>query len=497
MLAARSKTPVDGAFRGRAGRWCRASSRTACRSSRTTRAATRRFSEGQSVIGQRVRSVMCVPLRTTDEILGALYVDSLERRRPVQRGRPRAAGRDRQPGAAWRCTACGLMEELERLLLDTITTDRRHDRRARRLHAPPLGAGRGAHRADSRVEMGLTESERQTAELSALLHDVGKIAVPDSILNKPGRLTPRSSREMQRPARRRPDPRQHQSATVKRPSCPAWVTTRTDGTRLSRGPKGVRRSRFSAAARRRRLLRRRLTSAPAPTGGAMTAHEARSALIHERRGGHTSIRRSRRRCAIRVSTGASSTSTRCRQSYVLRHTTGMRLEGRGRFAVRPRAHGPWGPGPRGQRLSGVVMLRPYQLPVGPIGDAVSGVPCTRTSGPTSAAPAAIQRMRLATMPPATFAAYPVDSAGDADATHGPRLRLAVKNQQPDRQTRDSSMGSAPVRAPIVQRKRPMHRSPRRRRPFGIVYFCPSSIPSCSLTAVQARRPHASSPAPKA
>ena len=46
--------------------------------------------------------------------------------------------------------------------------------------------------------MGLSDSERQTAELSALLHDVGKIAVPDSILNKPGRLTPEEFAEMQK-----------------------------------------------------------------------------------------------------------------------------------------------------------------------------------------------------------------------------------------------------------------------------------------------------------
>lgn len=38
--------------------------------------ADARFAAGHSVIGQRIRSVMCVPLRTADEILGALYVDS-------------------------------------------------------------------------------------------------------------------------------------------------------------------------------------------------------------------------------------------------------------------------------------------------------------------------------------------------------------------------------------------------------------------------------------
>ncbi|MGE3260222.1 MAG: HD-GYP domain-containing protein [Bacteriovoracia bacterium] len=39
-------------------------------------------------------------------------------------------------------------------------------------------------------EIGLTEVQLREAELSALLHDVGKIGIPDSILLKPGRLTP-------------------------------------------------------------------------------------------------------------------------------------------------------------------------------------------------------------------------------------------------------------------------------------------------------------------
>jgi hypothetical protein len=39
--------------------------------------------------------------------------------------------------------------------------------------------------------------------------------VPDSILNKPGKLTPEEFDEMQASRPRRADPRQHQSATVK------------------------------------------------------------------------------------------------------------------------------------------------------------------------------------------------------------------------------------------------------------------------------------------
>jgi putative nucleotidyltransferase with HDIG domain len=155
-----------------------------------------RFSEGQSVIGQRVRSVMCVPLRTTDEILGALYVDSLSGAgRFNESDLELLAAIGNQAGVALHRVR--LMGELERLLLDTIkaiaaTIDARDGYTHR--HSERVAA----LTAQLAVEMGLTESDRQTAELSALLHDVGKIAVPDSILNKPDKLTPEEFAEMRK-----------------------------------------------------------------------------------------------------------------------------------------------------------------------------------------------------------------------------------------------------------------------------------------------------------
>jgi putative nucleotidyltransferase with HDIG domain len=155
-----------------------------------------RFSSGQSVIGYGIRSVMCVPLRTTDQILGALYVDS-------QSGPGRFSEEDLELLAAIgnhtgvALHRVRLIGELERLLLDTV-----------RAIAATIDAKDGyTHRHSERVaalatriaaEMGLNADTQEVAQLSALLHDVGKIAVPDSILNKPGKLTKEEFDEMRK-----------------------------------------------------------------------------------------------------------------------------------------------------------------------------------------------------------------------------------------------------------------------------------------------------------
>jgi HD-GYP domain-containing protein (c-di-GMP phosphodiesterase class II) len=47
-------------------------------------------------------------------------------------------------------------------------------------------------------ELGLSASERRDAEFAALLHDVGKVRVPNEIINKPGSLTPEERAIMER-----------------------------------------------------------------------------------------------------------------------------------------------------------------------------------------------------------------------------------------------------------------------------------------------------------
>ena len=155
-----------------------------------------RFNDGASVVGQQVRAVMCVPLRTAEEILGALYVDSLSAAgRFTEADLELLAALGNQAGVALHRVR--LMGEIERLLLDAI-----------RAIAATIDAKDGyTHRHSERVaaisrriagELGLGADEQQTVELAALLHDVGKIGVPDSILNKPGRLTPEEFAEMKK-----------------------------------------------------------------------------------------------------------------------------------------------------------------------------------------------------------------------------------------------------------------------------------------------------------
>jgi putative nucleotidyltransferase with HDIG domain len=90
--------------------------------------------------------------------------------------------------------------QLNRLLLSTVETlataidakdEVTHDH-VRRVQQGTLGLAR---------ELGVTDADTlKGIEAAALLHDTGKIAVPEHILNKPGRLTPAEFEKMKRHA---------------------------------------------------------------------------------------------------------------------------------------------------------------------------------------------------------------------------------------------------------------------------------------------------------
>ena len=138
---------------------------------------------------------MCAPMRTTDNILGVLYVDSQTTHEFNEAKLELLAAIGNQAGVALH--RARLMADMERLFLDVT-----------KAIAAIIDAKDGyTHRHSERVaafgvrlarQLGLSPDVRSVVELSGLLHDVGKIGVPDAILNKPGKLTPEEFEEMKR-----------------------------------------------------------------------------------------------------------------------------------------------------------------------------------------------------------------------------------------------------------------------------------------------------------
>ena len=152
-----------------------------------------RYVGGESIVRQKIRSVMCAPMRTTDEILGVLYVDSQQTREFSEAELELLAAVGNQAGIALH--RARLMAEVERLFLDVM-----------KAIASIIDAKDGyTHKHSERVaafgvrlaeHLGFDADGRAVVELSSLLHDVGKIGVPDAILNKPGKLTDDEFKEM-------------------------------------------------------------------------------------------------------------------------------------------------------------------------------------------------------------------------------------------------------------------------------------------------------------
>ena len=155
--------------------------------------ADERYVGGESIVKQRIRSVMCAPMRTTDAILGVLYVDSQAAREFSEAELELLAAVGNQAGIALH--RARLMAEVERLFLDVM-----------KAIASIIDAKDGyTHKHSERVaafgvrlahHLGFDADRRAVVELSGLLHDVGKIGVPDAILNKPGKLTDSEFKQM-------------------------------------------------------------------------------------------------------------------------------------------------------------------------------------------------------------------------------------------------------------------------------------------------------------
>ena len=151
-------------------------------------AADARYKEGESIIAQKIRSVMCAPVATEAQTLGVLYADSRSLTGAFSEADlEMLALIGNQAGIA--IHRAQLLAELEQFFLDTI-----------RAIVATIDAKDGyTHRHSERVasfavriatELGTDDAEEiEVIKLSGMLHDVGKIGVPEAILNKPGKLS--------------------------------------------------------------------------------------------------------------------------------------------------------------------------------------------------------------------------------------------------------------------------------------------------------------------
>jgi putative nucleotidyltransferase with HDIG domain len=146
-----------------------------------------RFKNGESVIMQHIRSVMCVPLAAKEKILGAIYLDSTGVADAFsQADLELVTAIALQAGLA--IDRAKLIEDLENLFLESIRTivaaleakDKYTCGHSERVTTYAIELARA---------MNWTEKDLNTLNLSALLHDVGKIGIPERVLLKPGKLT--------------------------------------------------------------------------------------------------------------------------------------------------------------------------------------------------------------------------------------------------------------------------------------------------------------------
>ena len=183
---------------------------------------------------EHAQQLLAVPLQRQEQVLGCLFAHRQARRR-VRLGRQQAAELDRQR-----------VGDLSRKR-DAVRRRARPDdgpaaqphqrgRRQGRVHLRSLRARRAAQPARSRSRAELTDAHVERIYMAGLLHDVGKIGVPEAVLQKTGKLTRRRVRaDQEAPGDRRAHPARHQAGRGHHP-------------RRAASPRALRRQGLSRAA---------------------------------------------------------------------------------------------------------------------------------------------------------------------------------------------------------------------------------------------------------
>jgi putative nucleotidyltransferase with HDIG domain len=151
-----------------------------------------RFIHSRSVAALAVRSAMCAPLVNRSTVLGIVYVDSHKANSFTRRDLALFSALALKVGIA--VDNARLYDDLRGLFYNTVET------LVRTIQAKDQYTAGHSTRVSRYAlmiadKLGMSTKEKHQLYLAAMLHDIGKIGVPDDLLNRPGKL---SSEEMER-----------------------------------------------------------------------------------------------------------------------------------------------------------------------------------------------------------------------------------------------------------------------------------------------------------
>jgi putative nucleotidyltransferase with HDIG domain len=151
-----------------------------------------RFIHSRSVAALDVRSAMCAPLVSRNGVLGLVYVDSHKANSFVRRDLALFSALALKVAIA--VDNARLYDDLRSLFYNTVET------LVRTIQAKDQYTAGHSTRVSRYAlmiadKLGMSTKEKHQLYLAAMLHDIGKIGVPDDLLNRPGKL---SDAEMER-----------------------------------------------------------------------------------------------------------------------------------------------------------------------------------------------------------------------------------------------------------------------------------------------------------
>jgi len=149
--------------------------------------ADERFRDGDALVMDHIRSALCAPLDAGGTVVGAVYLDAGSERSPFgEADLNLLTAIARQAGMALH--RAQLVESLERLFVGAIgTLVATVEAKDIYTYGHSTRVSKVARQIAERME--LSAEEQDTIKVAGLLHDIGKIGIPESILNKPGKLT--------------------------------------------------------------------------------------------------------------------------------------------------------------------------------------------------------------------------------------------------------------------------------------------------------------------